>query len=57
MFSYVLNSAGKLTIKCPTFREIFSSAHAAICDPVEGEAGASIRSEEADMLSEISFGL
>lgn len=57
MFSYVLNSAGKLTIKCPTFREIFSSAHAAICDPVEGEAGASSRSEEADMLSEISFGL
>lgn len=33
------------------------SAHAGICDYVHAEAGMSDRSKEADMLSEISFGL
>lgn len=55
---WTLYIAVKLIITCPTLRESFVWAHANTYDPmVYGEAGMSGESREADVLSEIAFGL
>lgn len=56
-FFNLLNIAVNLMIICLKFGKRLQLACAATSDPVYGEGGTNGRSEEADALSEISFGL
>lgn len=56
-FFNLLNIAVNLMIICLKFGKRLQLACAATSDPVYGEGGTNGRSEEADGLSEISFGL